>query len=184
MVRLFAQLCEDPSCGTRSSFGYEGDRKVKRCAEHKLNGMIDLVNKMCKHPKCNRHASFGYEADKQLVRCKEDSEENMVLLTSRKCAHPTCNSNAAYGEPGTNVSTFFSTRETLLLYDIRLHEVLTLFTHPQSCFGVLLALARQYDRSKGSVLSTNWRVWYANMSSHVDILSVIQSQYLVVKLTW
>jgi EsV-1-7 cysteine-rich motif len=97
--------CQDTACtGVCASYGYEADGRKIRCAKHKEDDMVDLINRKCNEPKCNVTASFGYEADKKKLRCFAHKDDDMVSLTSRFCKHPGCKTQPSFGLAADKVS--------------------------------------------------------------------------------
>ena len=58
--------------------------KKERCAAHKGDGMVELLNHKCSHHGCNKRANFGLPGGKK-ERCAAHKGDGMVDLITKKC---------------------------------------------------------------------------------------------------
>jgi len=97
-VRKHHQLCQEPGCSTRSSFGFEGG-KPERCAKHKDSKMIGLWGNRCATPGCMIHPKFGFEGEGRTL-CKQHKMEGMINVSAKRCDVVGCSTQSSFGPPG------------------------------------------------------------------------------------
>ena len=61
MVNVTSPTCIYDNCKTRPTFNIIGESKGLFCAEHKKDGMIDVINKKCKTNLCDKQVTNKYE---------------------------------------------------------------------------------------------------------------------------
>ena len=61
-------MCIYPNCKKRPTFNVEGQKKPSYCGEHKLDGMVDVVNQKCKSEWCNTRGGND-KYDGYCLRC-------------------------------------------------------------------------------------------------------------------
>lgn len=82
-----------------ANFGHPG-KQPRFCAQHKQEGMSDVLNKSCIHPLCDKHAIFGFPGQRAQA-CKLHKTQGMTnLVSTRRCAHESCTKHPAYALPG------------------------------------------------------------------------------------
>ena len=103
--------CEVEGCTVKSAcFNFIHEKDGRRCAGHKLEGMVDVKNPKCDFvaedgTKCRGRRRFGFEG-KSPNRCSEHREEGMMELTRKKCDYVDpetkvkCKITAGYGPEG------------------------------------------------------------------------------------
>lgn len=90
MVDVFSIRCEHEnengdSCNKTVSYGYRDTKKKVRCAEHKLDGMIDLKHPPCQEPNCTNTRSYGFPNEKAATYCSEHKKNEMINVKHKKC---------------------------------------------------------------------------------------------------
>ena len=93
-----SKRCVHTGCNKHPTFGLADDRP-SRCAEHKLDGMGDVVNNMCGHPGCTTRASYGMHGDRAL-RCAEHKLDGMENVKHKRCGHLGCKKMPCFGMAG------------------------------------------------------------------------------------
>ena len=58
---------------------------MKYCAEHALDGMVNISSRRCKTEGCGKDPSFGVAGTKIKEYCYQHSSEGMVNVKQRKC---------------------------------------------------------------------------------------------------
>ena len=76
-------------------------KKAEYCAQHKKDGMVNVVSKRCAHHGCTKHPSFGTAATKAEY-CKEHAQDGMENVVSKSCTHQGCIKGPSYGVAGSN----------------------------------------------------------------------------------
>ncbi|CAM9597661.1 unnamed protein product, partial [Ascophyllum nodosum] len=51
--------CRIESCRNWGSFGVAGTKTVAYCAQHALDGMVDVFSRKCRTEGCGKRPSFG-----------------------------------------------------------------------------------------------------------------------------
>ena len=91
-------ICEIIDCNTRAFFNYPKVQPGKRCASHRLNGMVNVYNKTCHQTQCLRRPLYNFPNEKRGVACKQHSENGMVDLQNPKC--PVCGKYGGFNFAG------------------------------------------------------------------------------------
>ncbi len=70
MVDVRSKRCSHPNCSKRPSYGMAGSKKADMCAEHALDGMVNVLHKKsrCGHPSCSKRPSYGMQQEGRHVR--------------------------------------------------------------------------------------------------------------------
>jgi hypothetical protein len=56
-----SELCKHADCTKRSGFNFDNEKQGVYCAEHKLDGMVNVVDRRCKHSDCMKRPGFNFE---------------------------------------------------------------------------------------------------------------------------
>ena len=103
----------------RLSHGVEGSKMAELCAEHKKEGMVDVMSKRCAHPSCDKQPTYGVAGGKVAEVCVGHAKEGMVDVTllredwrsrsqmprtTMACRHNGCSRNATYDMKGSAVA--------------------------------------------------------------------------------
>ena len=79
-------ICIETGCNVRSSFNVKGEKKGSYCAQHKLEGMVDVNNPIC--IECDTRANYNFKGEKKGLYCTKHKKEGMVDVKHRTC--PEC----------------------------------------------------------------------------------------------
>ena len=109
MVDVFSIRCDHEnengeSCNKTVSYGYRDTKKKVRCAEHKLEGMIDLKHPPCQEPNCMNTRSYGFPNDKSATYCSEHKKDGMINVKHKKCEK--CSQIPSYNYNGETTARF------------------------------------------------------------------------------
>jgi hypothetical protein len=109
MVDVFSIRCDHEnengeSCNKTVSYGYRDTKKKIRCAEHKLEGMIDLKHLPCQEPNCMNTRSYGFPNDKSATYCSEHKKDGMINVKHKKCEK--CSQIPSYNYNGETTARF------------------------------------------------------------------------------
>jgi len=88
--------CKEEGCNKQPTFGNEGG-KTEYCAEHKKEGMIDVINKRCKD--CNKIPGYGFEGGKAEY-CADHKKERMINVKDKRCKEDECGKIPFFGNKG------------------------------------------------------------------------------------
>ena len=87
--------CIEEGCKKQPSFNFEGLKKLY-CAQHKLNGMIDVTHKTCLEDTCNIRPCYNFEDQKKGLYCVKHKKPGMIDITHKTCLEDTCNIRASF----------------------------------------------------------------------------------------
>jgi len=97
MVRCYNCYCETTAC-----YNYEGKRKPKYCAKHKLKGMVDVKSSRCIHPTCKKQSVYNIPNEKARY-CSEHKTNDMInvkrVSNPKICIHTDCKNESIYNVP-------------------------------------------------------------------------------------
>lgn len=82
--------CKVNNCYVQPHFNFDGEKKPLYCLQHKLEGMIDIINKRCKEKNCSVQPSFNHKGEKKAVYCFQHKLNDMVDVRSKKCIEKGC----------------------------------------------------------------------------------------------
>ena len=78
-------------CSKQALYGFENNKSLRYCAEHKLDGMVDLIHKKCifieNEKQCTTIPSFGKIDDKKATYCFNHKLDGMIDIRHKKCIH-------------------------------------------------------------------------------------------------
>ena len=57
--------CHHVGCTKHPQYGVAGSTERQFCSQHKMDGMVDLVNKRCAHHGCTKQPSYGVAGSKK-----------------------------------------------------------------------------------------------------------------------
>jgi hypothetical protein len=87
-------------CNKRPSYGFPG-MDVIVCADHKQNGMENLVSRRCSSPNCPvLNPCFNLPGLKRGIYCSSHKTAEMVDVQHPTCEEKSCSSQPAYDLPG------------------------------------------------------------------------------------
>ena len=70
------------------------------CAQHALDGMINLKNKKCRTEDCGKLPSFGVAGTKSKEYCAHHALDGMVNVKNRQCRTEGCGKLPSFGVAG------------------------------------------------------------------------------------
>lgn len=91
--------CEFEKCTKRCYFGFSNDKLAKFCAEHKLDGMVNVIDHLCETIGCEKRAGFNYLGETKKRFCNEHRLENMVNVSNKRCHSIDCTTFPIYNLP-------------------------------------------------------------------------------------
>ena len=91
--------CEFEHCAKHCYFGFSNDKLAKFCAEHKLDGMVNVIDRLCETIGCEKRAGFNYLGETKKRFCNEHRLKNMVNVTCKRCRFDGCSKFPHYNMP-------------------------------------------------------------------------------------
>lgn len=95
--------CSVDGCTVKNaSWGFTSngvDRLDRRCANHRLEGMICLISRncsRCSYENCNTRATYGYPGTTHRIYCSSHAVDGMITL-EKVCEEIGCNTIPSYG---------------------------------------------------------------------------------------
>ena len=79
MVNVKGKKCLSEGCNTAPYFNYQNETNGIYCAEHALEGMINIKSAYCQIKGCTKQATFGNEKGKP-IRCADHKEDMKNVL--------------------------------------------------------------------------------------------------------
>ena len=74
---------------------------MEYCAEHALDGMVDVCNKKCRAEGCRKRPSYGVAGTKTVEYCAQHAPDGMADVKSRKFRTEGCGKRPTHGVAGT-----------------------------------------------------------------------------------
>ena len=115
---VLKRKCTQSQCIKSAAFGFRGDKKATKCAEHKEKNMINIVSPKCEL--CNITPSYGIPGGKS-IRCARHKENNMEIIRKQQqhivskqrklCDHLGCITRPSQGFSGEKAIKCFKHRE-------------------------------------------------------------------------
>lgn len=127
-INLHARRCE--LCEISASFGFPGERKPLRCVEHKLPGMLNVVNAKCP---CGKFATFGTTRGGTATNCSRCREPGMFSCNRRLCE--LCNRCARHTLEGESTKRFCSDHRTGKVVDLSAYRCISKGCRRKRMFG-------------------------------------------------
>uniref|UniRef100_A0A7S4DCB4 EsV-1-7 n=1 Tax=Heterosigma akashiwo TaxID=2829 RepID=A0A7S4DCB4_HETAK len=94
--------CKQAGCGKRPSFDFKGEQGGKFCAQHKLQGMVDVKHKTCEHAGCSKDPSFSFAGEQGGRFCAQHKVLGLVDMKNkgRRCEHARCSKRPCFNFEG------------------------------------------------------------------------------------
>ena len=93
--------CENPTCPKQASYGLKGTARRQFCAQHAVDGMVDVCSKRCSREGCSKHATFGVPGSRKREFCSTHAAQGMVdLKFMKRCGFEGCYKHPSYGVVG------------------------------------------------------------------------------------
>ena len=74
---------------------------MEYCAQHALEGMVNVHSRSCRTEGCGKVPSFGVAGTRTVEYCAQHAREGMVDFKSKKCRTPSCGKVPYFGVAGT-----------------------------------------------------------------------------------
>ena len=82
------RVCE--MCPKQSAFNFSGQTLGIRCALHKEEGMINVIQKNCEHEGCTKQPCYNLPTEHFGKFCATHKTNDMVNVRERRCEHDDC----------------------------------------------------------------------------------------------
>lgn len=76
--------CSKERCSKQPRYGVSGTKKREYCAEHALEGMVDLLSSKCAGDGCSKGANYGVSGTRKREYCAGHALDGMICLSSSK----------------------------------------------------------------------------------------------------
>lgn len=108
----WTECCRE-GCGKYPTYGARGSNNREFCAEHALEGMVDVHRKKCTVEGCTKRASHGVRGSGRRQVCGEHASGDMSDVGQKFCRFSSpeegdCGSTARYGIRGSKRREFCS----------------------------------------------------------------------------
>ena len=90
------KTCEHPDCATRPNYNQPGQTKARFCANHKHDGMVDVVSNTCEHPDCTTRPRYNIPGQ-HASWCNSHKKGGMIVNPNKRCGEKRCKEYALYG---------------------------------------------------------------------------------------
>ena len=95
MVNVVSPRCV--SCNKIPNFNHPIETKGKYCADHRLEGMIDVMHRKCFNFDCDKQPAYNYPNESKGLYCAKHKLDGMVNVVSRRCV--SCDKQPTYNHP-------------------------------------------------------------------------------------
>lgn len=89
------------------------------CAEHKLEGMVNLVNIICERDGCDTTATFNLPGETSRRFCSKHKENGMMSIGAKQCQHESCTTYPSFNFPEENKGLYCTKHKLEGMIDIR-----------------------------------------------------------------
>jgi hypothetical protein len=93
-------MCIHDGCKVRPVYNTDGESKALYCAEHKLDGMVNVKSKRCIHDGCKVRPYYNKVGESKALYCAEHKLEGMVDVKNKTCIHEGCKVRPLYNTDG------------------------------------------------------------------------------------
>lgn len=113
-------MCIREGCKIKNScFNYEDEKKGLYCSEHKLDGMINVIDKTCIHPGCKTRPSCNFIGHNKKLYCGTHKLEGMIDVSNKPCLFPGCITRPTYNKEGENKGLYCSEHKLEGMVDVK-----------------------------------------------------------------
>ena len=93
-------FCVEDGCKTLACFNVEGETKGLYCAQHRNEGMINVVHKTCCEEGCKKIPIFNVEGETKGLYCAQHRKDGMIDVKNRTCCEEGCKKNSYFNVEG------------------------------------------------------------------------------------
>ena len=127
---------------------------MEYCAQHALEGMVDVKNTKCRTEVCVKGPSFGVADAKTAEYCSKHAPHGMVKVRSSACRIESCGKRPSFGVTGTKTAEYCTQHAPEGTVDVKNRNGSTEGCGKQPSFGVAGTKAVEY----GAHFAPNGRV--------------------------
>jgi hypothetical protein len=103
------KICEfidnyNKRCETRACCNFLGEKGLKFCSKHKLEGMENTTTKRCRFEKCPKIPTYANPGTKTALFCLEHKKDDMIDIKHKTCEK--CDVRPSYNLPGEKIPKF------------------------------------------------------------------------------
>ena len=118
MSHVKNKKCCEPGCAKRPHFGVGGTTYAQYCADHKKDGMVDIIHKKCRQPGCRKNPVFGVNGTTTALYCADHKKDGMVDVKNKRCREPGCRKQPCFGVVGTTIALYCAAHKKDGMVDI------------------------------------------------------------------
>ena len=93
-------MCIYPDCEICPNFNIKGATRGLYCADHKIEGMINVMSKNCIYPDCKKQPTFNLACNKKTLYCADHKIEGMINVKDKNCIYPGCKTIPCFNVEG------------------------------------------------------------------------------------
>ena len=90
-----SKRCAHNGCTKYPIYGVAGSKRTEYCAQHALDGMINVMSKRCAQNGCTKQPSYGVAGSRKAEYCSQHALDGMINVVSKRCTHNGCTKNRA-----------------------------------------------------------------------------------------
>ena len=83
-----------------------GTKTAEYCAQHALNGIVNVYDRKCRTEGCGKKPSFGVTGTKTAEHCAQHALNGMINVDSRKCKTEGCGKESSLGVASTRTAEY------------------------------------------------------------------------------
>ena len=148
------------SCDKQPSSGVAGTKTAEYCAQHALEGMVDVHSRKCRTGGCGKKAYFGVAGTKTGECCAQHLQDGMVDVKSRKCRTATCGKQPFFGVAGTKSAKYCAQHAPEGMVDVKSRKCRTEGCGKRPFFGVADTKTGEYcsQHAQGGMVNVKSRL--------------------------
>jgi hypothetical protein len=107
MINVKDKTCLE--CKKLPAFNIEGETKRLYCAQHKKDGMINVISKTCIHKGCKTRPNYNIEGETKALYCCEHKSKEMINVINKTCLE--CKKQPTYNIEGETKALYCATHK-------------------------------------------------------------------------
>ena len=144
LLDVCSKRCRTDGCRKSPSFGVTGTKTADYCAQHALDGMVNVSKTKCRTEGCGKRPSFGVTGTKTTEYCAQHALDGMANVKNRKCRTEGCGKNSSFGVPGTKTAEYCAQHAPNGMVDVSKMKCRTEGCEKRPSFGVTGTKTAEY----------------------------------------
>jgi hypothetical protein len=104
-------LCIYEGCQIYPLYNFIDEKKGIYCFQHKIIGMIDIINKSCIEEGCNINPNYNFQGKTKRLYCEKHKLYGMINVKHKHCIYEGCNTRPTYNIEGKSRPLYCSTHK-------------------------------------------------------------------------